>query len=102
MRVAWPRHLHDLVLVKWLDAAGDRDRKKADPILCLSVGWIIELEEMDGRRYLKLATELSPAGEGYSTLEHVSLPEGMIQQIIPLKVKLPQPFDTWPGKTLTP
>jgi hypothetical protein len=93
----WPRHLHRLVLVKWLDAAGSRERADADPVLCLSVGWIVELEEMGGQRYLKLATELSVGDRQYDTLEHVSLPEGMVQLIVPIKAKLPVPFHHWPS-----
>jgi hypothetical protein len=96
--VIWPRHLHRLVIVKWLDAAGSRDQAEANPVPCLSVGWIVELEEMDGQRYLKLATELSVGEAKYDTLEHVSLPEGMIQEITPVSAKLPPPFDRWPGK----
>ena len=94
----WPRHLHDLVLVKWLDAAGSRVQSDANPVPCLSVGWIVELEEMEGQRYLKLATELSVGVDHYDTLEHVSIPEGMVQKITVLTARMPPPFEKWPGR----
>src|SRR5678815_2564640 len=96
----WPVHLHGLVLVKWLDAAGDREQSAANPIPCLSVGWIVELAEMNGHRYLKLATELMVGDGRYETQEHVSIPEGMVEKVIPVAVKLPAPFDRWPARPI--
>jgi hypothetical protein len=90
-------HLHGLVLVKWLDAAGDREQSAANPVPCLSVGWIVELAEMGGHRYLKLASELMVVDGRYETQEHVSIPEGMVEKVVPVSAKLPAPFDRWPA-----
>lgn len=91
---------HELVLVKWLDAAGHRDKDSSDPVPCLSVGWIVELGEKDGKKWIKIASELLDGNSNettgkYETQEHVSIPEGMVQKIIPLKHILPKPFDKW-------
>jgi len=98
--VAKGKKLHggDLVLVRWLDAAGHRDREEADPVPCLSVGWVVEVGEKDGKQYVKLASELltdDDGGDGYGTMEHTSIPAGMIQEIIPLRRRLPKPFHNW-------
>ena len=89
-------NMHDLVLVKWLDAAGHRHKDEADPVPCLSVGWVVEVGEKDGKAYLKLASEVLCDGEdGYDTQEHVSIPVGMVHQIIQIKRRLPAPFTGW-------
>lgn len=85
----------DLVLVKWLDAAGHRYKSEADPVPCLSVGWIVEFGEKDGKQYVKLASELLNDGEQFDTQEHVSIPEGMVQSITVIRTRLPQPFAGW-------
>lgn len=86
-------HPHDLVLVKWLDAAGHREREDADPVPCLSVGWLVEVGEKDGKDFIKLASEICLEDDGgYSTQEHVSIPAGMIQSIIVIRRRPPAPF----------
>ncbi len=87
-------HMHDLVLVKWLDAAGHRNREESDPVPCLSVGWVVEVGEKDGKQYLKIASEVLTDDDGdFDTQEHVSIPSGMIQKIVPIRRTLPAPFD---------
>lgn len=86
----------DLVLIEWLDAVGHRDRDKADPIPCLSVGWIVEVGEKNGGQFIKLASELMTDGDEFDTQEHVSIPEGMVKRItVVTRRKLPKPFDEW-------
>lgn len=88
--------LHDLVLVKWLDAAGHRDKDESDPVPCLSIGWVVEVKEKDGKQYIKLASEIiGEDDKSFDTQEHVSIPSGMIQKIIKLRTKLPTPFTTF-------
>ena len=89
----------DLVLVRWLDAAGHRERDEAKPIPCLSVGWLVEIGEKSGQQYAKLASELLTDNEDYDTCEHVAIPEGMVQEIIPIRRRLPKPFHLWTEKT---
>ena len=85
----------DLVLIKWVDAAGSRERDEADPVPCLSVGWVIEVGEKDGAHFVKLAGELLTDDDGatFDTLEHVSIPAGMIRSVVKIKTKHPAPFD---------
>lgn len=90
----------DLVLIKWIDACGHREQDQADPVPCLSVGWVIEYGEKDGAPFVKIAGELltDDDGETFDTLEHVSIPTGMIRDIVKLKGKLPAPFQSLRAK----
>ena len=86
---------YDLVLVKWVDAAGARQAEDSDVVPCLSVGWVIQVGKKDGADFIKLAAELltDDDGENFDTQEHVSIPTGMIRNIVVLKAKHPAPFD---------
>lgn len=77
-----------LVLIHWKDAAGARDGDDLKPIDCLSVGWVIELND----EYIKIASELV---EGGDYMEVTVIPRGMIQTIDGKPFKLPTLFAGW-------
>jgi hypothetical protein len=80
-----------LVLVHWKDAAGDRYGDDLTPPNCLTVGWVIEIND----EYIKLASELIESGE---YLEVTVIPKGMIQSIDGKPFRLPAEFSGWEAR----
>lgn len=82
---------HQLVLVIWRDAFFDfdqRDREDTRPdYLVHTVGFLLS----DGPRFVSLAQEVLPDGDGYRAVTHI--PRSIVERIVPLE------FDPAPETT---
>ncbi len=96
-----------IVVVHWLDAAGDRNDvldtdtgEALRAIHCLTIGVLIELVPGKKRGYIKVASELI---EGDEYQEVQAIPNGMILSIKKLPLPLPKEFVGWkPEKATVP
>ena len=77
-----PRREPPLVLVTWCDAHFDFERDAGAPArqdyLVRTVGFLLE----DGPRFLSVAQELLPPGEGYRAVTHV--PCAVVESVVTL------------------
>lgn len=74
-----------LVLVRWTDAwfdfdqGDDEDPREAYPVS--TVGFLVR----DGERFVSLAQELLPDGDGFRAITHI--PRAVVDEIVPLRTE---------------
>lgn len=78
---------HPLVLVIWRDAYFDFDQRSSEDsrsdYLVHTVGFLLS----DGPRFVSLAQEVLPDGDGYRAVTHIPL--SIVERIVPLQLDVP-------------